>query len=225
MKKLVNGFNKSVLAAGALGIFVSTVANADLGSMKFYAGAGLGYNMYSINKGIDGISNTSTKSKGINFLVPALGVKFNDNFGVEVGYGINKKLKTEGKIPNLVLPSEYKYSASVKLSNLYLDFIGFMPVAEQVELIGGIGLNKLSVKSSNENIVNKYNVPSIAAPEFKNKVSWRIKLGGQYNFNNNFAVRLTGVYQTSGSKVEFRGTKNKFIKNSKSIGLDAIYTF
>ena len=138
MRKLVNVFNKSALAAGLLGLAVSGVASAD---MKFYAGAGLDYAKFGVNK--DAIESGETvKSKGMGLLIPIFGVKIHENFGLEAGYSFNKKIKINGTVAaNGPYPEEYK------VKNFYLDAMGFMPVMDQVELLGGLGIGKVMLKA------------------------------------------------------------------------------
>jgi opacity protein-like surface antigen len=212
MKKLVNFLKKPVIAAGVFGLAVASsgVASADyFDNVKFYVGAGLDYAKYGINKNIKNIANQvggSIKDKGMGVLVPILGVKFHENFGIEAGYSFNRKI-------SLNFPQQ---TVSVKVRNAYLDFMGFMPVADQCELIGGLGIGKLMAKKG-QNFDNNFNNAKI-----KNKFGIRAKLGAQYNFNSNIGARALVTYQTAGSKID--GSNVKVVKNIKSIGLAAVYT-
>lgn len=202
MKKSL--LTKSILAAG---IFGAVSANAAMGDMKFYAGAGLDYNMYSYGDAKNGYDKV--KGNGMGFLVPTVGVKFHDNFGVEAGYSFNKKIKGIKSGSN---------DETLKVKNMYLDLVGFMPAADQIELIGGLGIGRLTAKKG-DNIAAKF--------EIKNKFSWRAKIGAQYNFNTNVAARLTATYQQVGNKIKdtAANTEQKLIKNIKTIGLGVFYTF
>ena len=230
MKKLVNVLSKTVVAAGVLGLAIASgVACAE--DIKGYVGAGLDYSTYGTNKNIKGFSNKSVKTSGMGVLVPVLGVKFTENFGLEAGYSFNKKQKEEGIVNNLVINGvtlNGTSSFTTKVRNIYLDVMGFMPVHEQVELLGGIGIGRLTVKKGNES--TSYTavggaVPSSTSPTFKNKASWRVKVGAQYNITANVAARLLATYQKANNKVNILGTESKFVKNMKTIGLSATYTF
>ncbi|MGI9215094.1 MAG: outer membrane beta-barrel protein [Gammaproteobacteria bacterium] len=193
MKKSL--LTKSIIAAGIVGSL--TAANAgSLGDLKFYAGAGVDYNMYSFDSSLKDDNNIT--SKGIGFTVPILGVKFHENFGLEAGYSFNKKITSTDKAD----PND---KDSIKVRNMYIDLMGFMPVADQFELLGGLGLGKLSLIS---------NATGIS----KNKTSWRAKIGAQYNVVTNLALRAVFSYQNA--------DKTKIgIKNVKNIGLYGVYTF
>ena len=215
MKKLVNFLKKPVIAAGVFGLAVaaSGVASADyLDNIKFYVGAGLDYAKYGVNKDVKNFLNqreVSIKDKGMGVLVPILGVKFHENFGIEAGYSFNKKISMNDSAGRTV---------SLKVRNAYVDLMGFMPVVDQVELIGGIGLGKVMLKKG-----QGFDV-SFADKKIQNKFGFRVKAGAQYNFTNNFGARALVTYQTAGNKLN-KDSDVKFVKNMKSVGLAALYTF
>ncbi len=193
MKKSL--LTKSIIAAGIVGSL--TAANAGgLGDLKFYAGAGVDYNMYSFDSVLTNLVNV--KSKGIGFTAPVLGIKFHENFGLEAGYSFNKKVTFSNK-------ADANIKKSLKVRNIYLDLVGFMPVADQFDLLGGLGVGRLSGKAD-DGITAK-------------KTSWRAKIGAQYNVVTNLALRAVFSYQNV--------DKNKVgsLKNVKNIGLYGVYTF
>lgn len=204
MKKILL---KSIASVAVFSLTAGTsFADASVNDLKFYAGAGLDYAKHSVDKSkLD--SKQKLKNKGMGLLIPILGVKFHENFAVEAGYSFNKKIsiKQTGE-PN----------TSFKVRNAYLDLVGLMPIANQFDLIGGLGVGRLMAK-------NGANVSSTV--EVKNKFGWRAKFGAQYNCTDNVAFRALVAYQRSGSKLKFKDQEMKFIKNMKSIGLSAIYTF
>lgn len=193
MKKSL--LTKSIIAAGVVGSL--TAANAgSLGDLKVYAGAGVDYNMYSFDSVLTDLN--TVKSKGIGFTAPILGIKFHENFGLEAGYSFNKKITSTLKAaPNT--------KAKVKVRNMYLDLVGFMPVADQFDLLGGLGLGRLSTKND--------------AGKSDKKVSWRAKVGAQYNVVTNLALRAVFSYQKADK------AKIGNLKNVKNIGLYGVYTF
>jgi opacity protein-like surface antigen len=174
------------------------IANASLGDIKFYAGAGVDYNSYNTHN-----DNTKQQHNNAMGLTPVLGVKFHENVGVEAGYGFNKAIKTS---------TDKKY----KVTNMHVDLMGNMPLADKVDLLGGIGIGKLKLKDKDK---------SSTGVKFKNKVNWRLKFGAQYNFSDNIAMRAIALYQKAGNKYESSGKEYKFLKNIKSIGLSAVYKF
>ena len=94
--------------------------------------------------------------------------------------------------------------------------VGLMPIANQFDLIGGLGVGRLMAKKG-AGVDSEVKV--------KNKFGWRAKFGAQYNCTDNVAFRALVAYQRVGSKLKFADQEMKFIKNMKSIGLSAIYTF
>ncbi len=167
-------------------------ANANTSDLKFYAGTGLDYIRYSIN-------NTSVNGFGI--WAPVLGIKFCDNFGVEGGYSFNNKRRQ---------------NRLLKVNNAYLDIVGFIPIADQIDLIAGLGMGRLMVKKGTD-------TPNEV--EIKNKFNCRTKLGMQYNINNNIGLKALFSYQNVQNEIKDHTEKYKFIKKMKSLGLYIIWTF
>ena len=201
MKK--NLLTKLILVASVFGLTITTaVANID--DLKFYAGAGVDYTKYGIDKTT--FKKAKVQTTGIGLLAPILGIKVCDNIGLEAGYSFNKSIKVSDK----------RKQRTFKINNVYLDLMGFIPIIEQADAILGIGISKLMVKKG-KNISSEM--------EIKNKLNWRAKLGAQYNITGNFAVRALLSYQNIGNKLKGADQERKFIKNMKSLGLSAIWTF
>lgn len=199
MKK--NLLIKSVLVAIVFCLsIVARTASANMGNLNFYAGAGLDYIKYSAKY---------VNSNGWGILVPVLGIKFCDHFGVEAGYSFNKKLRTKNR-------SFRVNNANLKVNNAYLDVIGFIPILDWVDVIAGVGIGRLMVKKG-------ANIAS--ALEIKNRFNWRAKLGTQCNVNDNFGIRALLTYQNVGNKIKYRTKEKKFVKDMTSLGLYAIWTF
>ena len=209
MKKLINFFNNSVVGVALSLISVSGIVVAD--EVKFYAGAGINYSKYSLYNDMKEISIVN-KDKGLGLLLPVVGVRVNENFAIEAGFNFNKNIRLGSKMVNGVF-----YSAmDLNVRNFYTDFMGFIPVAEHVELVGGLGVGRFITKDTKSS--SKGNHPNCL----------RVKAGAQYNVNSNFGVRALATYQHINNKINIVGAVNKqvkFIRNMKSIGLDAIYTF
>lgn len=220
MTKLVNVLRKPVVAAAVLGFAITSgVASADF-NPKFYVGAGVDYAKYSINKTEGEVlsAGETVKSKGMGLLVPVLGVKFHDNFGVEFGYSFNRKIKING-----TTTASVKYPEEYKVRNGYVDLMGYLPVMDQFDLIGGVGIGRLMVKKG-QNVDGNNGSGTI---DVKNKFGWRVKAGAQYNITSNVGVRALVTYQNTGTKLKNNSTNKdyKFVKNLTSFGLAATYTF
>jgi opacity protein-like surface antigen len=209
MKRIIKSLKVTAITTGFFGLLIANgTASASYNNLKFYAGTGLDYAKYSVDKKfLD--PGESAKRKGFGLLIPMLGIKFHENFAVEAGYSFNKKISIQ----------EAGFEdVTYKIRNSYLDVVGLIPVRQQFDLIGGLGIGKLMAKiGANPDQYNQ---------EIKNRFGWRAKLGAQYNYNNNIAVRALVTYQHAGNKSKIDGAnETKFIKNMKSIGLSAIYTF
>ena len=198
---------KSIASVAVFSLAAGTsFADTGFNDLKFYAGAGLDYAKYSIDKSTFN-SNAKLKDKGMGLLIPILGVKFHENFAMEAGYSFNKKIS---------IKQTGQTDTSFKVRNAYLDLVGIIPVANQFDLIGGLGVGRLMAKKGAGTDSNM---------EVKNKFGWRAKFGAQYNCTDNVAFRALVAYQRAGSKLKNQKRESKFIKNMKSIGLSAIYTF
>eukprot|EP01126_Amoeba_proteus_P064963 TRINITY_DN9158_c0_g2_i4.p1 TRINITY_DN9158_c0_g2~~TRINITY_DN9158_c0_g2_i4.p1 ORF type:complete len:179 (+),score=28.15 TRINITY_DN9158_c0_g2_i4:84-620(+) len=142
---------------------------------------------------------------GANF---ALGGKFHEYFGAEIGYSFVQKLKAEANPAGIAarLPAKY----DVKVNNMYLDLMGFYPVSSEVDLLASVGVGRMKVKLSNgaKNLDDKTR---------KSKTGLRGRIGAQYKFDENFATRFLVGHQ--------KGVKTMGIKNNTSVGLGVTYTF
>lgn len=136
---------------------------------------------------------------GINVLA---GIRFTENWGMEVGFGFLDKVKAQVQNGNF---------ATNKISNIYIDGLGFLPVSPTVDLIGAVGAGILKSKPDVSNVIftNK-------ALLEKEKIGYRIGGGAQCNMSENWAVRAMIRYQ-SGSK--------EFLKGLTSISIGATYMF
>lgn len=202
---------KMLLASSLVGLTIATcgsvyasVAEIVEGA-RFYVGAGVGYNRYGIHgnfkKAVENNQQGSVKITSADLLMPVLGVKFKDNFGLEFGYAFHKKLKATGG-----------NSGNLKINNGFLDIIGYMPIgSSSFDLIGGVGLGLMSMRSNDTGIKN-------ATGGNYNKFGFRAKIGGQYNFDDHFGVRALLGYQQVGHK------DNKYaLRNVQSANLDVTY--
>lgn len=241
-RKLGNFLGNYSIAAGIISLsIVSNNANADI---KFYAGMGLDYNNYGLTNIGKDFSDISRKLNGIGVLAPTVGLRFNKYFGVETGYNFNKKIKMSGiesqteivsafvgnaqnqfQLQNNPITTTYRTTYVAKVQNAYFDLMGFMPVINQFELTGGIGIGRLIVKGNTIDLIQTtaagVATSSTNSVKIKNKTSYRVKLGVQCNVTNNFWTRLLATYQNTGTKIG----DDKIIKNTKTIGLAAIYMF
>ena len=194
--------NKKIIAA-VCGLLVSGYAAAD--DMKYYVGGDLGYNklgyfseVKDYVSGLNGTIKSKVPSAGL-----VAGIKFHENFGAEVGYTFFKKAKAEGA----------NYDANLKLNNLHLDLLGYMPIDKGFDLVGLVGVGRMNLKERGE--LNGNTV----LDEKQNKIGFRLGAGAQYNIDEHFATRLMVKYQKVGGK-----DNKKFVKHVTSLGLGLTYT-
>ena len=162
--------------------------------MKFYVGAETGFNKlgyYSSLKNTLSTNSASLKSKipSIGFLG---GVNFQENFGVEAGYTFYKKAKMSAPATN----------GSVKLGNMHLDVLGYMPVAHHFDVVGALGVGRTKIKE-----VNDVNFNGVSGEKY-NKIGVRAGAGLQYNIDCHFVARAMLGYQQMGTKKGLEFVKN-----------------
>lgn len=200
-------------AAAALCVVTASVANAgSFDETRFNLGGELSLlnkTTYS-NANTADLNNFRSSNGGSKLVIRKnkpgvnvfLGARFNENLGAEVGFGFITKTKGT---------AQSNRQATNKISNLYADALGFMPVSSKVDLIGSVGLGRMKSKAdvagatfTNKALLNKA------------KVGVRVGAGAQYNVNENWGTRAMVRYQ--------KGNKN-FLKSNTSVSVGAVYTF
>lgn len=196
--------NKHIIltTTALLGLLTATgLVNAQTNKgMGFNLGAELSViNKPSINKDIEAEGFKKNKI-GMNFF---LGSRFDENFGVELGYGFITKTKEFG---------DDGVIATHKVRNMYIDALGYVPVASSVDLIGTVGVGRFKSKLESPEPEDAAFINSAN----KAKVGLRVGLGAQYNFCSNLSGRAMLRYQ--------KGNKN-FFKSNTSVSVGGVYTF
>lgn len=131
-----------------------------------------------------------------------LGARFNETWGAQVGFSF---IETAGaNVQN-------GQRATNKISNVFIDLLGFINVAKQVDMMGLVGYGMLK---SNPSVTNTYiyNQESLT----KRKLGIRLGGGAQYNFSGNWSSRAMLIYQ-KGNPV--------FLKTLYSLSIGLLYTF
>lgn len=136
---------------------------------------------------------------GVNVFV---GARFNQYLGAEVGFGLIQKASANVQNSGV---------ASNKINNYYIDLLGFLNIAWQVDLVGDIGVGWLQSKANvtNATFVNLNNLT-------QTKLGIRAGGGVQYYFAPSWATRAMLRYQD--------GNPN-FLKSNVSFSLGILYTF
>jgi len=191
-------------------VSISGLASAD-DAAQFYVGAEVSIlNKANYSNGSTAdlnhfkTANSDTKlairktKPGGNFF---FGADFSESWGAELGFGLIQKVTGVGQ------PGQ----ATNKITNLYADVLGYVPVATSIKLIGTVGLGSLKSKA---NVVGAtfQNLSGLN----KRKTSFRVGGGMQFDITNNWAARALARYQ-KGSKI--------FLKSNISASIGAAYTF
>lgn len=213
MKQFSNVAKKSLIATGLVGLTIAVASNANasvssiIDNAKVYIGAGVGYNQYGLHGNFKKIIENDTnkgsiKTSSPDVLLPLIGVKLKDNFGLEFGYAFHKKLNVSGN-----------RGGSLRIRNAFLDLMGYMPVSaySNFDLIGGLGIGRMAM-------AGKGAAASQAINADYNKFGFRAKFGTQYNFDDNWGVRGLVGYQQIGRK-----DNNYALKNSQFVNIDVLY--
>lgn len=136
---------------------------------------------------------------GVNIFV---GARFNRYLGAEIGFGL---------IQNASANVQNGGVASNKINNYYIDLLGFLNIASQVDLVGDVGIGWLQSKA------NVTNATFVNLSELtKTKLGIRAGGGLQYYFAPSWATRAMLRYQD--------GNQN-FLKGNVSFSLGILYTF
>jgi len=218
---------KLITAALSATLLVSGTALALDMDPKFYVGGEVQGHQYKSAKQIkDKNGNVILDSKDFNnksFLKKSgssgslfFGSKLTENFGLEAGYtGFSKNKHTlEGTIG----ANKHSLKLETKNQNLYLDALGYLPVADNVDLIGSAGIGRLTSKvTANDTITPVAGGANtvVKTTGKSHKAGVRVGLGAQYKFNANMGARLMVRHQKG----------NQLVKSVNSAGLGLFYEF
>ncbi len=166
---------KTLLFASVAACVFAFNANAVESNIKPYVGLDYVYSMSDIEK-VDGIK---AFEEDLNALAVSAGAKLHQNFGVEMFY--QKSEEGEKKFANGKTNDEYQAYG--------IDLLGYLPVAEKVELIGALGLGYYDI-----DIKAKVNTPAISVDADDQGAGYRLGIGAQYNFTENWGARVMARY-------------------------------
>jgi opacity protein-like surface antigen len=205
-KSIRSEFLSSVLVAAALGISSSPVL-AETIEPRFYLGGELNYSKHNYDQEFkDSIAtaNGSIKSKvpGMSILA---GARFYKNFGLELGYTFLKAAKSTGNT-----------NGNLKAKNAYLDLLGYVPIINQIELVGTMGVGRMQTKET-EDLNQDQFIERIG------RTGLRIGAGAQYNIDNKWSARAMLRYQKVGGKG--KDSNIGMIKNTTSLSAGIAYLF
>lgn len=196
----------SALALSGIVLLSGSAFGMDL-DPKFYVGAEAQANQLKNGKEfVDATNGKSTIRKNNPSLGLMLGSRLNEYVGVEVGYNFMKE-------------SKYTFNNAttlkMKMRNAYVDALGYLPVANNVDLIGSIGAGRLTTKPTFKNQAGVDQLTDAQRKDSKTKMGLRLGVGAQYKLDDNLGVRFMVRHQKG----------NKAVKNLKSAGLGLFYQF
>ncbi len=166
---------KFLLCAGVAACAFAFSANATELEIKPYVGLDYVYSMSDIEK----VNGINAFEEDLNAFAVSAGAKLHPNFGVEMFY--QKSEEGEKKFANGKTNDEYQAYG--------IDLQGYLPVAEKLDLIGSLGFGYYDV-----DIKAKANSPAISADGDDQGAGYRLGLGAQYNFTENWGARLMARY-------------------------------
>lgn len=130
-----------------------------------------------------------------------LGARFSELWGGQVGFSFIQEAKAN--VPY--------GQATNKISNVFLDVLGFLNIAKNVDVVGvaGLGMLKSNPGVSDVGLINQSSLT-------KRKIGIRLGGGLQYYFAESWATRLTLIYQKGNSS---------FLKSLLTAAVGLVYTF
>jgi OOP family OmpA-OmpF porin len=183
---------KAILLSSLLAL-ASISSTAFAGDEGFYAGGNVG-----VGKPIVNTPNGEDKKSS------AVG-------GIVLGYKFSKYLAVEGEYTGIGKVTD-KASGTVKGDAASIAAIGFIPLNEEFNLYGKLGVAATKTRVSS----------SLAPMNDDTRTAVTYGLGGEYNLNKNIGIRL-GWDHYSASVKDLTNSKANFGANEVSVG--AVYNF
>lgn len=223
--KMIEGDNmKMKLVAIALsGAFLASSAASALDfDPKFYIGGEVQANRQTGVKQIKtpaGNPLTATDKKKSLFgksgsgASAIVGTKLNENIGVEIGFtGLTgNKISIANTATNAFKTNN---ALKTKSHNLYADVLGYVPVTNEVDLIGSVGVGRLRTKMCGKLVTATGKALETVSMK-SSKTGVRVGAGAQYKLSENLNARFMVRHQKG----------NKFVKSVNSAGLGLFYQF
>ena len=168
---------KGLLAFLAIASVASTAgAWAQARDERWYAGASIGRSEF-----IDQCEGVSVSCKDTDTAFRIFGgYRFHRNFAAELGYANLGKAKADGTI------SGVSVRADLKAQTWDLVGVGMLPVAQNISLLGKLGMHRSEAKVSATGSVAGFSA-STSSKETNTDLTFG--LGAQYDFSRNFAAR------------------------------------
>jgi opacity protein-like surface antigen len=145
-----------------------------------------------------------------NSISGVIGLKFNKNFGIEAFYQQSDKAKKSVGYDTFHLNTSWQYKA------YGVDFLGYLPVSQDFELLASLGLAQYDIKAKDS--VHAYGIDATFSEKYsEDSLGYRLGLGLQYNINQHLALRAMAHY--------IQLDKDEDIKHLTEISLGLRYMF
>lgn len=185
---------------------------------SFYVGAEAQFNKFNKKTNIDriftlGNQNPLRKNSATGGGI-FVGSRLHENFGVEVGASLSRAIK--GSWDQTVNGIRNRGNATVRTNNIFVDAMGYLPVTNEVDLIGSLGVGVLTSRISSNNIQTQPLVITNSKLTARStKAGVRAGVGVQYKFDENIGARLMARFQQG----------NHVVKSNTQLGLGLFYQF
>jgi opacity protein-like surface antigen len=143
-----------------------------------------------------------------NSISGVIGLKFNKNFGLEAFYQQSDKAKKSVDYGIAQMSTSLQYSA------YGADFLGYLPVSQDFEVLASLGLAQYDLKAKASG--HLYGIP-FSEKDSEDSLGYRFGLGLQYNINQHLALRTMAHY--------IQLDKDEDIKHLTEISLGLRYMF
>lgn len=116
------------------------------------------------------------------------GYRFNQNLAVEVDYSMigDSTITTSVAVPVATITEK------LKSSSLQVAAVGTLPIGDKFNVFGKLGLANTKVDYT-ASVTNATFLPSVAQSASASKTNLMFSLGGQFNFNPHWGIRLQYV--------------------------------
>lgn len=226
---------KLVILTASSALFSSIAfADADL-DPAFYVGGEIHANKFSSVKTFQDTDGEVIRRKDSQSLLKKAGMsgaaifgsRLNDYIGLEAGYSamhgpkykLGNHTKTSERVEQMLLAGpgvSLNYKIKTKNHNIHFDVLGFAPMTPEIDLIGSVGVGRLSTKVKETMFLTHPELNRIYVKNIKSsKTRLRAGVGAAYKFSEGLSVRLMVRHQKG----------NKLVKNVTQAGLGLFYNF
>lgn len=219
-------FANRVLGLGVAGMLVTGSAVAGINFSGFSPIIGLDYyqawmnGQNTINAGGTQINGSSAFAKSYPGATAYIGAKFNDNFGVELGYDWSTNKSHTTSTSTITLSEKVRRSAG------HLDLVGYLPMNDCSSLFLSFGGAIAKAKITNLSYTTA-GVSHVLDVSSKAKTLLRAGLGVNYMFTSVFGARAkVGWEGTSYLRNNIdKGGDKKYFRDSGTFALGAFAQF